>query len=33
MWEGNIFVKDGEISGIIDWERAMWGEPVGKADV
>lgn len=27
MWEGNIFVKDGEISGIIDWERAMWGEP------
>ena len=28
MWEGNIFVKDGSISGIIDWERAMWGEPV-----
>ena len=27
MWEGNIFVKEGEISGIIDWERAMWGEP------
>lgn len=27
MWEGNIFVKDGQISGIIDWERAMWGEP------
>ena len=27
MWEGNIFVKDGEITGIIDWERAMWGEP------
>ncbi len=27
MWEGNIFVKDGHISGIIDWERAMWGEP------
>lgn len=26
MWEGNIFIKDGEISGIIDWERAMWGE-------
>lgn len=26
MWEGNIFVKDGQISGIIDWERAMWGE-------
>lgn len=27
MWEGNIFVKDGCIAGIIDWERAMWGEP------
>lgn len=27
MWEGNIFVKDGAITGIIDWERAMWGEP------
>lgn len=26
MWEGNIFVKDGTITGIIDWERAMWGE-------
>lgn len=27
MWEGNVFVKDGRVSGIIDWERAMWGEP------
>lgn len=27
MWEGNIFVRDGKVSGIIDWERAMWGEP------
>lgn len=27
MWEGNIFVKEGHISEIIDWERAMWGEP------
>lgn len=26
MWEGNIFVKEKQISGIIDWERAMWGE-------
>lgn len=26
MWEGNIFIKDGHISGIIDWERALWGE-------
>ena len=27
MWEGNIFVKNSQISGVIDWERAMWGEP------
>ncbi|MBP5491575.1 MAG: aminoglycoside phosphotransferase family protein [Clostridiales bacterium] len=26
MWEGNVFVKDNHVSGIIDWERAMWGE-------
>lgn len=26
MWEGNIFIKDKHISGIIDWERAVWGE-------
>ena len=27
MWEGNVFVQDGHVSGIIDWERAIWGEP------
>ena len=27
MWEGNIFVSKNHVSGIIDWERAMWGEP------
>lgn len=27
MWEGNIFVSGNHVSGIIDWERAMWGEP------
>lgn len=26
MWEGNVFVKDKHVSGIIDWERAMWGD-------
>ena len=26
MWEGNIFAAQGELSGVIDWERAMWGE-------
>ncbi len=27
MWEGNIFVENGSLCGVIDWERAMWGEP------
>ena len=27
MWEGNIFVENGELCGVIDWERAMWGAP------
>ena len=27
MWEGNIFVSQNRVSGIIDWERALWGEP------
>lgn len=27
MWEGNIFVRENHVTGIIDWERAMWGEP------
>ncbi len=27
MWEGNIFVNHHHVSGIIDWERALWGEP------
>lgn len=28
MWEANIFVNDGHISGIIDWERSLWGDPL-----
>ena len=27
MWEGNIFVSQNHVSGVIDWERALWGEP------
>lgn len=27
MWEGNVFVEEDHVSGIIDWERVMWGEP------
>ncbi|MHA6532386.1 phosphotransferase family protein [Paenibacillus sp. BAC0078] len=26
IWNGNIFVKDGVVVSIIDWERAMWGD-------
>lgn len=27
-WEGNWFVKDDEIIGLIDWERALYGDPL-----
>ncbi|MGN0431032.1 MAG: phosphotransferase family protein [Lachnospiraceae bacterium] len=26
MWEGNVFVKDKQVTGLIDWERALWGD-------
>lgn len=28
LWDGNVFVKDGVVSGIIDFERALWGDPL-----
>ena len=28
LWEGNIFVKDKQVVGVIDWERALWGDPL-----
>ncbi|SFE26574.1 Phosphotransferase enzyme family protein [Paenibacillus algorifonticola] len=28
LWDGNIFIKDKRICGIIDFERAMWGDPL-----
>lgn len=28
MWEGNILVNDGRVTGVIDWERAMWTDPL-----
>lgn len=28
LWDGNVFIKDGTISGIIDFERALWGDPL-----
>lgn len=27
-WDGNIFVRDGMVTGIIDWERSLWGDPL-----
>lgn len=26
--DGNIFVEDGKLTGIIDWERCLWGDPL-----
>jgi aminoglycoside phosphotransferase (APT) family kinase protein len=26
LWEGNVFVQDGRIVGLIDFERALWGD-------
>ena len=28
LWEGNVFVSGGKITGIIDWERALWADPL-----
>ena len=30
-WNPNFFVKDGKITGIIDFERALWAEPLMEA--
>jgi aminoglycoside phosphotransferase (APT) family kinase protein len=30
-WDPNLFVKDGRITGIIDFERALWAEPLMEA--
>lgn len=31
LWDGNVFVQDGVITGIIDFERALWGDPLLEA--
>lgn len=28
LWDGNIFVREGKIVALIDWERALWGDPL-----
>lgn len=30
-WDSNFFVKEGRISGIIDFERALWADPLMEA--
>lgn len=27
-WDGNIFVEGGKVTGIIDWERCLWADPL-----
>ena len=28
LWENNLIVRDGEIVGVLDWERAIWSDPL-----
>lgn len=28
LWDGNVFVHEGQITGLIDSERALWGDPL-----
>lgn len=28
LWDGNIFVKDRKVTGLIDWERSLWSDPL-----
>lgn len=30
LWDGNILVEDGRITGLVDGERALWGDPVAE---
>lgn len=27
-WDGNIFVQNGKVTGLIDWERCLWADPL-----
>ena len=31
-WDGNIFVENGRITGIIDWERALWADTLMEVE-
>ncbi|TDD46873.1 aminoglycoside phosphotransferase family protein [Kribbella antibiotica] len=30
IWDGNVLVEDGRVTGLIDGERAFWGDPVAE---
>ena len=30
LWDGNILVSDGQVHGMIDGERAFWGDPLAE---
>jgi aminoglycoside phosphotransferase (APT) family kinase protein len=30
LWPGNILVDDGKITGLVDGERAFWGDPLAE---
>lgn len=31
LWDANVFVKDGKIVGLLDFERVLWGDPLLEA--
>ncbi len=33
LWDPNVFVKDGKVVGILDFERVLWGDPLMEAHV
>jgi len=30
-WDSNVYVKDGRLSGLLDFERSLWGDPLMEA--
>jgi len=31
VWDANVFVRDGQVTALIDFERALWGDPLMEA--
>lgn len=31
LWDPNVLVRDGEVTGVIDFERCLWGDPLMEA--